>query len=246
MIITIDSMPCACEPGEFLLEVAARNGITIPTLCRHDGLSGQGCCRVCIVEIEVDGRRNIVTACIFPVESECSVYTNSENIGSQRRMILSLLRSLAPESDDVARLCEEYKAPLIERFEKKESGKCILCGLCVKACESLGTGAIATMGRGALKIVATPYGEPSVACVGCASCAAVCPTGAISVMETGSERTIWEKKLPLKPCKSCGDIMGTHMEHWRAATALGAEIPTICEKCRKKTAASVMAATYGK
>jgi len=246
MIISIDSMPCVCEPGEFLIDVAARNGIAIPSLCHHDGLSGQGCCRVCIAEVEIDGRRSIVTACIYPVESECAVFTNSENINRQRRMILSLLHALAPESVDVARLCEEYEAPLVERFEEKKDGKCILCGLCVKACESLGTGAIATMSRGALKTVATPYDEPSVVCVGCASCAAVCPTGAIAVMEDGAERTIWKKSLPLKSCKNCGSIMGTHMEHWRAASSIGADVPALCDKCRKKTVATVMAATYGK
>ena len=52
MIITIDGKQCSCEKGEFLLQVARRNGIYIPTLCHHEALPGQGCCRVCIVEVD--------------------------------------------------------------------------------------------------------------------------------------------------------------------------------------------------
>ena len=31
--ITIDNKPCTCESGEFLIDIAKRNGIFIPTLC---------------------------------------------------------------------------------------------------------------------------------------------------------------------------------------------------------------------
>jgi len=246
MTIIIDGKPCECSPGEYLLNIAARNGIAIPALCHHEGLPEQGCCRVCIVEVETNGALSIVTACVYPVERGCTVYTNSENVVRQRRTTLSLLRSLAPDSDEITRLCQEFAAPVFTRFVKQTGGKCILCGLCVRACESLGTGAIGTAGRGVNKAVTTPYDEPSMVCVGCASCAAVCPTGAISVADTDTERHIWNKALPLKKCDKCGAVMGTYMEHWRAASAIGAEVPELCDDCRRKTIASVMSATYGR
>jgi len=245
MTITIDGKPCACDPGEYLLDVASRNGIAIPTLCHHEGLRGRGCCRVCIVEVETGNRRRIVTACVYPVERECAVFTNNENISRQRGMVLCLLRSLAPESAEVARLCEEYGAPEYDRLLTKNGEKCILCGLCVKACESLGTGAIGTAYRGVLKAVATPFEEPSIACVGCASCAKVCPTGAIEVVEDDENRTIWKKSLPLKRCAGCGSALGTYMELWRAAAKMGAEPADFCDACKKKAISDVMAETYG-
>ena len=246
MTITIDNKPCTCEPGENLLEIAARNGIRIPTLCHHEGLPGQACCRVCIVEVEIGGRKSFVTACIYPVEQECTVYTSNENVLQQRRMVLRLLRSLAPQSDEVARLCEEYGALEYDRFIGKTDGKCILCSLCVSACRSLGTGAIGTAGRGVTKKVTTPYDEPSLACVGCASCASVCPTGCIEVTYDEGKRQIWNKTFPMVACKSCGTVIGTKMELWRAAQKLGSnETPELCEACRKKAIADVLAATYG-
>ena len=248
MTININNKPCACEPGEYLLDIASRNGIAIPSLCHHDGLRGQACCRVCIVEVETDGRRSIVTACVYPIERECAVFTENENVKRQRRMVLRLLRARAPQSGEVARLCEEYGAAEVgDRFEKNADGKCILCALCVEACRSLGTGAIGTAGRGVGKDVTTPYDEPSLACVGCASCASVCPTGCIEVGEAGNQRTIWNKTFPLVACKNCGAVMGTMMELWRAAQKTGAEdAPVLCEMCRKKAITDVMAATYGK
>jgi len=245
MTINIDGKPCTCEKGEYLLDIAARNGITIPTLCHHGGLPGQGSCRVCIVEVEINDWRTIVTACVYPVERECSVYTQSEKVKKQRGMILSLLRSLAPESVEVAALCDEFGVPAQERFVEKSGEKCIICGLCAKACESLGTGAISTVNRGVDKKVTTPYDDPSLVCVGCASCALVCPTGAIAVDENAKERRIWNKALPLQACKKCGSIRGTYGEIWRATKNIDVELPELCDICRKKSVAEVMAATYG-
>ncbi len=96
-----------------------------------------------------------------------------------------------------------------ERLVTLDGEKCILCGLCVQACDSLGTGAISTVDRGCEKRVDTPYSDPSLDCVGCLSCANVCPTGAIAYTQTDSERTIWNRTFKLVRCPSCGRLMGT-------------------------------------
>ena len=53
LTITIDGKECTCEKGEYLYDVAKRNGIFIPVLCRSDAFDDhRACCRVCIVEVE--------------------------------------------------------------------------------------------------------------------------------------------------------------------------------------------------
>ena len=86
-----------------------------------------------------------------------------------------------------------YKAPLKTKFpqEKMQShpnfahdpNKCILCGLCVRACEELAEqGVISMSHRGYVSTVAAALGEPisKAACPsGCDHCAKLCPTGAL-------------------------------------------------------------------
>ena len=245
MIIKINGIPCECEKGEYLLQIAGRNGIEIPTLCHHDAFAGQGCCRLCIVELVTKGRGRIVVSCVYPVDSECEVFTDNEKVRRQRGMILRLLEARAPESEEIRALCEKYGAPAFDRFIKVDGSKCVMCGLCVKACAELSVGAISTVNRGVTKEIATPYHEPSSVCVGCGSCAHVCPTGAIRISETHDTRTIWGKTFRLVHCSECGAVIGTEEELASAAMRAGVEPDTLCSSCRQKRIADVFALNAG-
>ena len=245
MTITINGIQCECEKGEYIFTVAQRNGIHIPTLCRHASLGEQGACRVCIVEVEEGGKRKIVTSCVYPIMRECSVETDSERVREERGVILALLRCRAPESAEIARLCDQYDAPALHRLRPLPSGKCVLCGLCVSACNSLGSGAINTMQRGTDTLVGTPYDEPSPDCIGCGSCAAVCPTEHIVLVETPKTRTVWGKQFAIVRCERCGAPIGTPEELAHAAKRSGQPVPTLCETCRKLHITDTMAGTFG-
>lgn len=245
MNITINGKTCACEKGEFLLAVARRNGILIPTLCHHPALAGQGCCRVCLVEVDEGHGPKIVVSCVYPIQRECTVETESERVRKERGMVLALLRKRAPDSPRIATLCRIYKAPELPRLTPADTGKCILCGLCVRACTELSVGAISTVNRGVLKEIATPYHEASTVCVGCGSCASVCPTQAIPITETADTRTIWGKTFQLVRCAHCGSVIGTREELELAARRSGQEPETLCKRCRKAATAQILADVYG-
>ena len=247
MTITIDGKSVSCLQGEYILDVAERAGIHIPSLCHHEGLDGLNCCRICIVEVETGVSKTVVAACAYPVSGECAVFTDSERIRRHRKKLLALLHARVPESQEISRLCEEYGVEIHSRLTARdENGKCILCALCVKACESLGTSAISTVNRGTGKRISTPYDEPSLVCVGCGSCAAVCPTGAIEMTEDALTRTIWNKAFNIAKCKRCGASMGTAFENYRAANRAGMEPAEICIDCRKKSMTDIMSQTYGR
>jgi ferredoxin len=133
-----------------------------------------------------------------------------------------------------------HDVPPNDRFTAVADEKCILCGLCAKACAEMGTGAISTVGRGIAKKIATPYEEASPDCIGCTACAQVCPTHAIEFSESGKNRTIWGKTFELVTCADCGKPFATREE----LTYLESD-ETRCADCRKKAAAHVFAGAFG-
>ena len=79
-------------------------------------------------------------------------------------------------------------------------------------------------------------------CIGCGSCAAVCPTGAIRVVEPDGKRAIWRHLFELLPCPVCGTrhITDRMLTYMRAKTDIPEEDLLICPACRQKQVGSGM------
>lgn len=231
--VNIDGKECESEKGEYILTVARRNNIYIPTLCHNEALPDRGCCRLCIVEVSENDHLKVVASCIYPLHNNCEVFTSSEKVLRLRRTLLELYRDEAPESEVIADLCKQYNVTDNDRFSKIEGNKCILCGHCASTCKLIGSGSISTVGRGIGKKVSTPYEEPSVSCIGCGSCAEVCPTKAITKEENNGIRTIWGKSFQLVTCKYCGEPFATNEEIQFVSSRAKHEMEEICPACRR-------------
>ncbi|TEB08407.1 NADP-reducing hydrogenase subunit HndC [Pelotomaculum schinkii] len=245
MKITIDGQQCEASRGEFILDVALKNGIHIPALCHNAALPGLASCRLCMVEVVEGAWSKVVASCVYPITSEIEVVTGSEKIIRMRRTLLMLLGARAQQNDYIRKLMQEYGVAPPKRFKGDKDEHCVMCGLCVSACEKMGANSIATVNRGITKKVATPFDEPSKTCIGCAACAAVCPTGAIRVTEGHGKRKIWNKEFELLACTVCGKPFITPEQVAYLKSSMDqpmAEI--ICETCKRMIAGKRLGETY--
>lgn len=188
------------EEGQYLLEVAEKAGVEIPTLCHHKALEPAGMCRLCTVEM-FDGRRSrFVTACNYPIWDGMEITTDSEAVIEGRKLIVELLMARAPDVPILKQLAEEYGIEK-PRFTGEEN-TCILCGLCVRMCEKMGANAINLTDRGIDLRVDTPFREQTDACIACGACAFVCPTAHITLDTVREDVT----KLAFEPIPSEYDM----------------------------------------
>ncbi len=176
------------EEGQYILQVAEKYGVPIPTLCYHKALDPAGMCRICTVEV-FDGRRTrFVTACNYPIWEGMEVKTDTEVVREGRKLIVEMLLARCPESTAIQKLARDYGIDK-PRF-KAGDDTCILCGLCTRMCERIGANAITLTQRGLDMKVDTPFSINTEACIACGACAFVCPTGHITYDKIKTQVTL--------------------------------------------------------
>jgi len=220
--LTIDGKKIKARSGQTLLHAARENGIYIPSLCACDALEPYGSCRLCVVEITNGSASTLESSCTYPVAAGLQVETASDDVVKARKLVLELLLARCPNVSEVQEMAAQYGISAPPEYLTVENDYCILCGLCVRACsEVVQVDAISFAGSGKDKKVTAPFGQEAENCIGCGSCAFVCPTGIIKVRTVehatenmpagevviGSERIIdnWNRNLTLQQCKQSGN-----------------------------------------
>ena len=172
--LTIDDQRLRVEEGSTILQAAETAGIKIPTLCYHKALSPYGACRVCLVEISMNGSSQIQASCQYPVQPGMVIRTDSERVIKTRKTMVELLLARCPNSKRIQELADELGIKE-SRFPKRDED-CFLCGLCVRMCqERMDRSTIGFAKRGIAREVVPPFEERSEICLGCGSCDFVCP-----------------------------------------------------------------------
>lgn len=200
--ITINNKEYKVDPDQTIMQAADTLGFHIPRLCYHPKLSIEGACRVCIVEVE--GMRNYVASCAYPVSDGMKIHTNSQELRKARRDIIELILDNHPldchtcERDgncELQRLAasmgirarhfegekKHYEKDLSSDSVIRDPEKCILCGRCVRMCSEIQEVHNLTQAhRGFNTVVMPAYNMPmsESVCTACGQCINVCPTAA--------------------------------------------------------------------
>ena len=233
--LRIDGREVGAKEGTMLIEVAREAGAMIPSLCYNEELSPYGACRLCLVEVKRGKRCRITTSCNYPLMEGIEVFTDTEKLLKYRRVNMELILARCPSSETVQEMARGMGIDK-PRFSLKDDD-CILCGLCVRACkEVVGVSAINFVNRGTSRWVATPFFDHSAVCIGCGSCAYVCPTQCIGMEDVGTIRKFrkWNTEFKLKECKVCGYPFAPEfqLEYMRKKANLPKDYFDTCPDCR--------------
>ena len=134
--LTIDGRLTRVGQGTPLIEAARALGIFIPTLCYHRALKPYGACRLCVVEVIKGRRKRLVTSCNYPAENGIEVLADSPAVRASRRLTMELLLARCPDSRELTNLAKRLGVAK-PRFRFAQAETCILCGLCVRACDEI-------------------------------------------------------------------------------------------------------------
>ncbi len=172
--ITIDGAEYQASKGATIIEVADANGVDIPRFCYHPKLTAPANCRMCLVDIEMNGKAapKPMPACITAIGDGMVVRTESERAVSAQRNVMEFLLINHPldcpicdqggecELQDLAlgygrgisRFTERKRVvddedlgPLVET----EMTRCIHCTRCVRFLDEIaGTSELGALHRG--------------------------------------------------------------------------------------------------
>ena len=237
MQIIIDGRAYPVDERQTVLDVLKANGFDIPTLCFHPALKPSGSCKLCAVELpgRATGRRMAMLSCILKVKDGMEVKTTGEVVEKARTRAFRNLLQMAPQSNKIIALAQKYN---VDTGSPPDG--CIRCRLCIRVCkEIVGPGALKMEKRDGQNFVVPIEGQ----CIGCGTCANICPTDAIRVEDKDNVRviTIREEvigKHPLERCEACGRFFATpkFLNHIHRRTASHADVKShhkYCPTCAK-------------
>lgn len=189
-----------------VMQAADELGITIPRLCFLKDINETSACRLCVVDVK--NMRGLKNSCTLAIVDGMEVDTNTEEIHDSIVSNLELLASnhifecWACERENNCEFLDLMRKFNVENaydanhfFTKKDrqindtsssivldSGKCILCGRCVSACNhytNLGVLDFNERGNETYVGPALFHSMEDSGCIYCGKCIQSCPTAAI-------------------------------------------------------------------
>lgn len=216
--------------GWTVMQAAAREGVSIPHFCWHDGLTIAGVCRFCMVEVK--GRPKLEIACNLKVEpnrdgSMMEVNTVSEPVKEAHKWALEfhlVNHPLDCPICDQAGECKlqdfymevgKYKSQMTQDKVLKpkamdvgselilDTERCILCSRCVRFEEEVTkTNGLGIFSRGDRAIIGT-YGEEKVQHEYQENLVDICPVGAFTSKKFRFRKRVWFLKEKDSICPGC-------------------------------------------
>ena len=224
--LRINDREVVATPGTLVIEATRRLGIEVPSFCYYPGLSLQGACRMCLVEVEQAPK--LQTACTLVALDGMVVRTDTPQVHSARKAMLELLLTNHPldcpvcdkggecelqdmvfrYGTDQSRFVEEKIHSPEEKWSELvyyDPPRCILCFRCVRVCdEGMDVKALGVGQRGAYSVI-IPNREDHLECEECGMCIDICPVGALTSGTYRYKTRPWEMTYTGTVCAHCSN-----------------------------------------
>jgi NADH-quinone oxidoreductase subunit G len=224
--IIVDGKKIQAASGSLLIDACKRAGIEIPSFCYYPGLSLQGACRMCLVEIAKTPK--LQTACTTVVAEGMFVTTDSPTVRQSRKAMLEFVLQNHPldcpvcdaggqcELQDATFAYGAAESRLVDiknhRDEQQWSPivyfdrpRCIMCYRCVRVCgEGMDVWALGIANRNSSQLI-VPNKDEHLECEECGMCIDICPVGALTSGPYRYKTRPWEMKHTSTICTHCGD-----------------------------------------
>ena len=237
--VEVNGINIECTSQARVLDAINEAGFDVPTLCYDERTGPQGTCRMCLVEVEVEGKTQQVAACTAFASDGMQVATHSDEIVDYRKTILELLLSetssptacpkcISFKKCELHDAAEQYDAKwdafpsLVARekpkdpnpFIQRDYDYCISCFRCTNICNDWEqAGAITVHGRGQENSIASFFNNDLLQspCTFCGQCINTCPTGALTDKKIVGKTKAEDIKRTKTICPYCGVGCGIHL-----------------------------------
>jgi len=223
---TINERKVTVPAGSLVIEVARRLGIEVPAFCYYPGLSLQGACRMCLIEVEKAPK--LQTACTLVAMDGMIVRTDTPQVHEARKAMLEFVLTNHPldcpvcdkggecelqdmtfrYGADVGRFVEEklhYPEEKWSPLVYYDAPRCILCFRCVRVCdEGMDVKALGVGSRGVHSVI-IPNRNDHLDCEECGMCIEVCPVGALTSGTYRYKTRPWEMQYVPTVCAHCSN-----------------------------------------
>lgn len=236
--LEIDGKPVEVPAGTNLIEAAKKVHVEIPHYCYHPGLAVVGSCRMCQVEIELNGRKSLVIGCNQSAADGMKVITTSETVRKVRASVLEFYLQHhpldCPICDDAGE-CDlqnyymlhglhDSRVELKEKLRKHkvhdvgptvvlDSERCVLCSRCVRFCrEIVGVDELGIFGHSdSAELMNVPGKKLENDYAG--NVVDLCPVGALTDKDFRFKRRVWYLRRANSICTGCSRGCNMYVDH---------------------------------
>lgn len=233
--LTIDDKKIEVEKGTTILEAAKKVGVEVPHYCYHPGLSIDGNCRMCLIEVE--GAPKPMIACNTQVAPDMVVKTQSSKVTQMRQSVMEFMLINHPldcptcDQAGECRLQDYYmkydEIPSRFREEKVHKDKmvdlganvmldqerCIACTRCIRFCQEVAKkDELALTNRGDHVTITTFPGE-ELSNPYAGNVVDICPVGALTSKEFRFQKRVWFLERTPSICTGCSRGCNIEVHH---------------------------------